>query len=102
MNNTATVLDRLQAVVDSALVSLKTQCSIEGIFDATLLDAHQQPCYELAFCAAEINAARILNEYALEAGTQDPLCADIALAFTTETVQSVSIRLLPHCDALGQ
>jgi (2S)-methylsuccinyl-CoA dehydrogenase len=101
MNSTAPVLDRLQAVVDSALGSLKTQCSIDGVFDASLLDAHQLPGYELAFCAAEISAARVLNEYALEAGKLDPLCTDVALAFTTETVQSVSTRLLPHCDALG-
>jgi len=101
MDNPAPVLDRLQAIVDSALAYLNIQCTVEGVFDAALLDTHQQLGYELAFCAAEISAAKILNDYAAEAGQQDPLCEDVALAFTAETVQSVATRLLPRCGELG-
>ncbi len=59
--------------------------------DAARLDALQVPCYDLAWCAAELAAADAVLAYAVRA-TEDELCTPLAQAFAVEVLQRCVAR----------
>lgn len=97
----AACLDALQAEVNAALVHLNRLCTIEGAFSPKQLDAHQQVSYELAFCAAELEASTVLLQYADKVATEDSLTSELSLAFCAENLRTVWQRLLAHTSEAG-
>lgn len=87
--------------VRRGLKNLKTFSTVDGKLDSDLLDKHQLSCYELAFCTAELAAAREVCNYARKIGDDDSLAADTALGFTAEAITSALQRLLARATDLG-
>ena len=88
-------------VVDAALVNIKGKCSRDGKLMAGLLEQYQLVSYDLAFCVAELQAAKVMIHYAEQADGLDDLAAVTALIFVTEAAQSVFQRLLVRAEDLG-
>ncbi len=101
LNIGAACLATLQTELDHALSYLNQLCTIDGQFLTTELDAHQKVSYELAFCAAELSAARALLKYAAQVGDEDTVCIPLALAFCAENLQTVWQRLLAYAAEAG-
>ena len=93
----ATVL----AEVHAGLQHLNRLCTIAGRFSPSALDAHQKVGYELAFCAAELEAARVMLGYAKAVDAEDSLCAPLSLAFCADQLRAVWQRLLSHAADAG-
>lgn len=94
-------LTLLQGQVDIGLTHLNALCTIAGKFSVSQLDAHQQVSYELAFCAAEIEASKALLKYAHKVSDDDNLTVDISLAFCADNLRAVWQRLLSHSSEAG-
>jgi (2S)-methylsuccinyl-CoA dehydrogenase len=93
----STVQDALETVarlVDAGFEALHRRCSRDSRLDPARLDAEQLPSYELAFCAAEIAAARAAQAHAGRHGEGDPLIRPLADAFTVEVAGQCIARLL--------
>ena len=88
-------------VVDAALVNIKGKCSRDGKLMAGLLEQYQLVSYDLAFCVAELQAAKVMIHYAEQTDGLDDLAAVTALIFVTEAAQSVFQRLLVRAEDLG-
>lgn len=88
-------------VVDGALVNIKDKCSRDGKLMAGLLEQYQLVSYDLAFCVAELQAAKVMIHYAEQTDGLDDLAAVTALIFVTEAAQSVFQRLLVRAEDLG-
>ncbi|MEH6569447.1 MAG: acyl-CoA dehydrogenase family protein [Halioglobus sp.] len=97
----AACLDVLQAQVNASLVHLNRLCTIDDEFSPALLDAHQKISYELAFCAAELEASTALLQYANKVTSQDKVIAQLSLAFCAENVRSIWQRLFAHATEAG-
>jgi (2S)-methylsuccinyl-CoA dehydrogenase len=97
-NNSISAIDQF---VRQGLRNLKAFSTVEGRLDSDLVDKHQLSCYELAFCTAELVAAREVCRYARDAWGEDGLSGDTALAFTAEAVTSVLQRLVARANDLG-
>jgi (2S)-methylsuccinyl-CoA dehydrogenase len=93
-------LDCLRAFVDSACASIRLQCLVDAKLDAELLDNWQLVSYELAFCVAEISAAKAFIGYALQL-EQSEITQKICLSFCAETLQTVLQRLIAQSAELG-
>lgn len=91
----------LQVEVDAALGHLNNLCTIGGKFSVSKLDAHQQVSYELAFCVAELEAAKALLKYADKVSAHDSLTVQMSLAFCAENLRAVWQRLLAHSIEAG-
>lgn len=89
-------LTALRAFVDQALGALNAACIEDGKLSPARLDDHQQVSYELAFCVADLEAAKALVEYAESANQLDDLSGAIALGFCAETLTTVWQRLFKH------
>ncbi|RBW51275.1 acyl-CoA dehydrogenase family protein [Marinobacter sp. F3R11] len=94
-------INTVEPFVRQALKYLRAACTVNDTLDGKLLDDHQLGCYELAFCTAELGAARELCSYARKLGDVDPIATDTALAFTAEAVGSVLQRLVARAADLG-
>ncbi len=94
-------VNTVEQFVRQGLKNLKAFATVDGRLDGDLLDRHQLGCYELAFCTAELVAAREVCEYARKVGEDDRFAADTALAFTAEAVSSALQRLLARATDLG-
>lgn len=94
-------ISAIDVFVRQGLKSLKEFSTVDGRLDGELLDKHQLSCYELAFCTAELGAAREVCRYARDAGEEDSLSVDTALAFTAEAAASVLQRLVARATDLG-
>ena len=86
------VLESLHGDVGAGLHALNIACSEDGRLNSELLDEHQFPSYELAFCEAEISAANCFLDYAKHADKQS-MEVSLALVFAAETFRSVVSRL---------
>ncbi|MCH8263878.1 MAG: acyl-CoA dehydrogenase [Proteobacteria bacterium] len=95
-----TELDSLRELVDEACAVIKSQCLRDGKLDAELLDDWQLVSYELAFCVADISAARAFNRYALQLG-QSEITNQISLSFSAEIIQAVLQRLISRSVDIG-
>ncbi len=80
-------------IIDVALANIKAMCSREGKLIPDLLDQYQLLSYDLAFCVAELQAAKVIINYAEKADELDDLASVTALVFVTEAAQSVFQRL---------
>ena len=96
-----TELGSLRELVDEAFALIKSQCQREGKLDAGLLDDRQLVSFELAFCVAEISAARAFNSYALQLG-QSEITSQISLSFSAEIIQTVLQRLISRSIDIGR
>lgn len=91
----------LQTEIDAAFRHLNRLCTIDGKFCVSQLDAHQKVSYELAFCAAELEASEVLLKYADKVSAQDSLTRKMSLAFCADNVRSIWQRLLSHSEEAG-
>jgi (2S)-methylsuccinyl-CoA dehydrogenase len=91
----------LQAEVDAGFAHLNRLCTRDGKFSASQLDAHQKVSYELAFCAAELEASTVMLAYADKVAIEDSVAAPLSLAFCAENLRAVWQRLLAHAAETG-
>ena len=101
LGQAADCLAILQAEVSTGLLHVNRLCTIDGQFVAAQLDAHQKISYELAFCAAELEAASVMLKYADKVSAEDSLCVPLSLAFCAEYLRAVWQRLLAHAMEAG-
>ncbi|MDA9096057.1 acyl-CoA dehydrogenase family protein [Porticoccaceae bacterium] len=101
MLRASTCIALLQNQVDGAHAHLHQLCTIEEKFAASQLDAHQKVSYELAFCVAELEASKVLLNYAEKLSAQDKLSVEMSLAFCAENLRTVWQRLLAHTAEAG-
>lgn len=100
LKDAESVIDLLSEKTNQAAAFVKARCTDNGKFDPGLLDNHQSVSYELAFCAAEISAARAILAYANEEAS-GPFSSPIALVFCAEAANSVFDRLRSKCNEIG-
>ncbi len=85
------MLSGLRAVFRTQVYQLARACCVDGVLAGELLDRRQVPSYELAFAAAELEAAQIVLSRAAAA------CSDLrdrlAVTFVAELCRSVFERL---------
>ncbi|MCP4182745.1 MAG: acyl-CoA/acyl-ACP dehydrogenase [Hyphomicrobiales bacterium] len=91
----------LRAQVDTSFTHIKRLCTVDGQNSSPQFDAHQQVSYQLAFCVAELEAAKVMLKYADETSAQDMLCEQLSLAFCAENLRTVWQRLLAHAVEAG-
>ena len=84
------VLARLRPLFDTAVQQVAGQCAVGGRLDAARLDAQQVVCHELALASADLLAAEIVVDGAVDATPRD---AGLALAFAVEAALAVIARL---------
>ena len=101
LRQAADCLTALQTEVKAGLAHLNRQCTVDGKFSASQLDAHQKVSYELAFCAAELEAPAVMLEYAGRVASEDSLTEQISLAFCAENLRTVWQRLFTHSAEAG-
>jgi (2S)-methylsuccinyl-CoA dehydrogenase len=95
-----------QRLLDQGWKTLKQRCSKDGRVSARLLDAHQLACYDGAFCAAELLAARFMLDYAERAAAAAgddgaPIERRFALTCSAEALQNLRARLGPRLEDYG-
>lgn len=91
----AALLDRIAPLVETGFAALHARCAKGGRLDGAALDRWQLPSYELAFCAAELAAARAVQDWASRPAAQrDPLSRPLADAFCVEVAAQIVARLL--------
>lgn len=97
LKTTQPVLQVVGQVLDTCWSHLKQDCldADSGRLSANKLDEHQLASYELAFCAAELYAARHIVEYADAAPGNGggEIEARLALSFCAEAVNNIRGRL---------
>ncbi len=96
LKNAHAVIDILAGEVAAAWKYLNETCLENGRLSSAKLDTVQLPSYELAFCDAEVKAARHIVEYAEAAyehggGDIEP---QLALTFVAEAVSNIRGRLV--------
>lgn len=101
-------LDSVQALVDQSLSHIKRCCiNDKGRLSGSKLDEHQLVSYELAYCCAELSAARFACDYAERQretkGDQTDVYLEerFALQFCSEAIQNTQGRLLARPDEFG-
>ena len=94
-------LEPVESQLNLGRCFLRGQCSPEGRFEPALLDGHQASAYELAFCAAELLAVRILIRYAEQTAARDDLVLPLVLGYGADLLHSAHGRLLASARSLG-
>ncbi|MBT3530335.1 MAG: acyl-CoA/acyl-ACP dehydrogenase [Gammaproteobacteria bacterium] len=92
-------LDYLQEIVGRGFATIKSYCLNDGKLDPVLMDEWQLCSYDLAFCTAEISAARSFCTYA-SALQNNSLVHNLCVSFSGETIQTVLNRLLSRAAEL--
>ncbi len=96
------LLSSLESYMNFGLRRIKSACTdSDGKLNGDSLDGWQQSSYDLAFCAAEIAAARAMNIYALGLQALNATTVQIALSFSADVFQSVMQRLNSRSAELG-
>ena len=88
---TVQLVAQFEAQFANAAAVLAQRCSVDGKLDGDLLDQHQICCYELAFAASELFAAREMLQ------ARDGAAAHLASTFAALALPSALHRL----DAIG-
>jgi len=101
LGQAAACLAVLQEQVDAGFTHINRLCAVDGQNSSQQFDAHQQVSYELAFCVAELEAAKVMLKYADKSAAEDMLCEPLSLAFCAENLRSVWQRLLAHTAEAG-
>jgi len=97
-----TYLDSLDALCNQAFKSIKAQCSKDGNINISLLDQFQHISYDLAFCVAEISAARSHIVYCKTLNSDiNSIETQQALYFGAEIIQQSKSRLYIYKNDLG-
>ena len=96
----SSLFDRLQELTDESVTVIKANCTRDGKLQAERLDRFQNGCYELAFCEAEIAAARATLNY-VSKHRDKGLVRGIVLMFCADTLKSVLNRFLSYGTDLG-
>jgi (2S)-methylsuccinyl-CoA dehydrogenase len=91
-------IDQAQALIDISCRALKRRCTANATFEENRLDAFQSVSYAIAFCAAEIEAARQILAFAAAIGSNDSFATMLAEYFAADALHSVRGRLL-RCPA---
>lgn len=94
------IFDRLKELTNQSAVVIKKNCIRDGKLDGERLDRFQNGCYELAFCEAEIVAARAALNYAKNQ-QGNALVRQAVLMFCAETIKSVLNRFLSSGTDMG-
>lgn len=85
------LLARLRDALDQATDVLASRCAKSGKLDASLLDEHQVPCFELAWASAELLAAeQALSAWDAQIGELD---RRLTLIFAVDAVTMIRDRL---------
>lgn len=97
-------LDIANGLVDRSLSWIKQQATVNGRLANDKLDLHQVASFDLAWCAAEINAARFAIDYlgrvqAANAGNGPEEV--MTLTFCAEALQNVRNRLWARPQSFG-
>jgi len=100
LKDAESVIDLLSEKTNQAAAWVKSRCTDNGKFDSGLLDNYQAVSYELAFCTAEISAAKAILAYANN-DASGANAGGIALVFAAETAKSVFDRLRSKCNEIG-
>jgi len=92
-----TLIDQAQTALNAALSHLKAFSTIDGRVSGSKLDERQLACYEVAYCEAEITAAKVVLEYsenvkAEKGGADDRIEQRLALQYAAEALQNVRGR----------
>lgn len=91
-----TLINQAQTVLDSALSHLKAFSSQDGRVSGSKLDEKQLACYEVAYCEAEITAARVMLQYSEQVeklkGESGRIEERLALQYAAEALQGVRAR----------
>lgn len=88
------LIDLAQSTLNAALSHLKAGALSNGRVSGAKLDENQLACYELAYCEAEITAAKVMLGYSQkvrdEKGGSDALRIEerLALQYTAEALQN--------------
>jgi (2S)-methylsuccinyl-CoA dehydrogenase len=101
LGQAAACLAVLREQVDAGFTHINRLCAVDGQNSSQQFDAHQQVSYELAFCVAELEAAKVMLKYADKSAAEDMLCEPLSLAFCAENLRSVWQRLLAHAAEVG-
>ncbi|AUM11233.1 acyl-CoA dehydrogenase family protein [Ketobacter alkanivorans] len=92
-----TLIDQAQTSLNAALSHLKACSSVDGRVSGSKLDEKQLACYEVAYCEAEITAAKVMLGYsdqvsAAKGGETDRIEERLALQYAAEALQNVRGR----------
>ncbi len=100
INDAANTLDQVQDLIDTSLSHIKQACQGDnGRLSGKKLDEHQLLSYEIAFCAAEVSAAKNLIDYSNRAN--NPVAEQLAKAFAAEAIQNTKNRLSLRNEEFG-
>lgn len=93
---------QFEAQFTKAAAALALRCSRNGKLEAELLDQHQICCYELAFAASELFAAReMLREPCGAASDLAQAFLALALPSTLQRLDAIGIELECNLDLAG-
>ncbi|RLU04155.1 MAG: acyl-CoA dehydrogenase [Ketobacter sp.] len=92
-----TLIDQAQSALNTALSNLKAFSSVDGRVSGSKLDEKQLACYELAYCEAEITAAKVMLGYSgmvkdAKGGEDNRIEERLALQYAAEALQNVRSR----------
>lgn len=94
-------IELLQQLLDTGLRHIRSQClTPAGELDSGRLDSHQQQCYDLALCTAELHAARAMSVYAKQA-PDNALLQVLTRLFVSDIQHGVLARLQSQAADLG-
>ncbi len=97
LNELEQYLDQIDRLCQSSFAFIKAQCLTQGKLDANKLDEFQHLSYELAFCVAEIRAARSHIQYCKQlASESNDLEFQQCLYFGAEVIQQSQQRLFVY------
>ena len=92
------LIDLAQSTLNSALSHLKAQSLDGGRVSGSKLDESQLACYEVAYCEAEITAAKVMLDYSQSvrqekgAGSELRIEERLALQYSAEAIQNCRSR----------
>lgn len=91
------LIDQAQGALNAALSHLKAASSVDGRVSGSKLDEKQLACYEVAYCEAEITAAKVMLGYSgnvcsAKGGETNRIEERLALQYSAEALQNVRGR----------
>ena len=95
----AKIIAAARKVQGAAAAHLTRICLDQGEIWVNLMDQHQWACYDLAWIAAEIEAAEAIHDYAVKSGGE--LEAGLADFFTADLSSDISSRVGVRLSEFG-
>ncbi len=99
-------LENAQNLLDRALSKLKADSLVNDRVSGSKLDEKQLACYEIAYCEAEITAAKVVLDYCVNVRTEKGESAGkieeaLAFQFTAEALQNSRARFSARRSDFG-